>query len=151
MTRRILLTVAMLTTGALAHADAARPFAAPSAIQQVTPPGAGSLGQVTIALTIVLAFIFGAAWLTRRMRGIGKTSTAALDVVAQLSLGQKERAVLIRCGSTQILLGVAPGRVNTLHVLAPGECPLPDPPPATGGGQQTKPSFKALLMRSLGK
>ena len=52
------------------------------------------------------------------MRGFGKPNGAALDVLADLPLGQKERAVLIRVGTTQILLGVAPGRVSTLHVLA---------------------------------
>jgi flagellar protein FliO/FliZ len=32
-------------------------------------------------------------------------------------VGQRERVVLIQVGSQQLLLGVAPGRVQTLHVL----------------------------------
>ncbi len=45
-------------------------------------------------------------------------SASAIDVIAEVPLGQKERAVLLQVGTTQILLGVAPGRVNALHVLA---------------------------------
>jgi flagellar protein FliO/FliZ len=68
-------------------------------------------------------------------------------VLAELPLGQKERAVLVRCGATQLLLGVAPGRVSTLHVLAePIETESTAGTPAV-----TKPSFHSFLMRSLGK
>src|SRR5947208_97377 len=112
--KRIALNLAALIAPLVTQAEAARPFAAPAAVNTVTPSGVGSLGQVTLALGVVLAFIFGAAWLMRRMRGFRKPNGAALDVLADLPLGQKERAVLIRCGSVQLLLGVAPGRVNTL-------------------------------------
>ena len=136
----------LVPVSALAE-EAARPFAAPSTVQAVAPAGVGSLGQVTVALAVVLALIFGAAWALRRMRGFNKRAAGSLDVIADLPLGQKERAVLIRCGSTQLLLGVAPGRVSTLHVLAE---PIDTTAPA-GTPDTTRPSFHALLMRSLGK
>jgi len=154
--KRLALNLLASMAPLAAHAEAARPFAAPAAVNTATPSGVGSLGQVTLALALVLAFIFGAAWLMRRMRGFGKPTGAALDVLADLPLGQKERAVLIRCGSTQLLLGVAPGRVSTLHVFAAGECPLPTLPRETGEGKgggvpaSASPDFKAILKRSLG-
>ncbi len=144
---RIAFNLVCLLAPLAAHADTARPFAAPSVVNSVAPSGIGSLGQVTLSLAIVLAVIFAAAWAMKRMRGFGKTAGTALDVLADLPLGQKERAVLIRCGSTQILLGVAPGRVTTLHVLA-------EPVDTSAPEQATdakRPSFQALLMRSLGK
>src|SRR5689334_10599309 len=95
-----------------------RPFGAPSVAATAAPSGIASLGQVTLALGLVLALIFVAAWLMRRLKGFGKTATGTLDIVADLAVGQKERAVLIRVGTQQVLLGVAPGRVTTLHVLA---------------------------------
>jgi flagellar protein FliO/FliZ len=71
-------------------------------------------------------------------------------VLADLPLGQKERAVLIRVGTKQILLGVAPGRVSTLHVLSePVE--LSAPPTTPDAGTPQKPDFKSLLLKSLGK
>jgi flagellar protein FliO/FliZ len=132
-------------------APAARPFAAPAVTTSTAPSGIASLGQVTLALGLVLAFIFVAAWLMRRMRGFGKTGTGALDIIADLPVGQKERAVLIRVGTTQVLIGVAPGRVTTLHVL-PEPIALPSTSGTTAGApSDDRPSFRSLLMKSLGK
>jgi len=82
------------------------------------------------------------------VRGLNRASSDALDVISTLPLGQKERAVLVRVGKQQILLGVAPGRVTTLHVLTE---PVDVTTPPTSPGSAEKPSFKALLMKSLGK
>src|SRR5689334_14104981 len=106
--RYLFLNLIMLLVPWVARAETARPFAAPSVMSSVAPSGVGSLGQVTLALALVLAVIFAVAWTLRHVRGLGKPQGAALDVLANLPLGQKERAVLIRCGSTQVLLGVAP-------------------------------------------
>jgi flagellar protein FliO/FliZ len=140
--------------GAGAPATVARPFGAPAVATGAAPSGIASLGQVTLALGLVLALIFVAAWLMRRLRGFGKTGTGALDIIADLPVGQKERAVLIRVGTQQVLIGVAPGRVTTLHVL---DEPVSVTPAATGivtgapGTGIERPTFKSLLMKSLGK
>jgi flagellar protein FliO/FliZ len=151
MSRLLFITLTTLTGAGAFAADTTRPFASPAVVQSATPAGVGSLAQVTLSLGIVLAIIFAAAWILRRMRGFGRTASGTLDVLADLPLGQKERAVLIRVGTKQILLGVAPGRVSTLHVLTePVE--LPAPPAAPGSdGSTDKPSFKSLLLKSLGK
>jgi flagellar protein FliO/FliZ len=136
---------------AQAAAESERRFGAPGTVTSPAPSGIASLGQVTLALGLVLAVIFVVAWLLRRMRGFGKTGTGALDIIADLPVGQKERAVLIRVGTTQVLLGVAPGRVTTLHVLSE---PVNVAPPSIGTSGPTsaeRPNFKALLMKSLGK
>lgn len=152
MRRIAFILVSTLTGAAALAADPSRPFAAPAAVESATPAGVGSLAQVTLSLGIVLAIIFAAAWIVRRMRGFGRAASGTLDVLADLPLGQKERAVLIRVGTKQILLGVAPGRVSTLHVLTePVELAAPPVNPGTGSGPQEKPNFKALLLKSLGK
>ena len=122
-------------------------FAAPQTAPAAHAGGLGGLGEVTLALLLVLGAVFALAWLLKRVRGFSSRVGAAVDLLAQLPLGQKERAVLVRVGATQILLGVAPGRVNTLYVL-------PEPldvsrAPASAGGDGNSP-FRALL-RSLGK
>ena len=123
------------------------PFAAPQSIGTPVTPGAGGLAQVTLALLVVLVAVFAVAWVLRRMRGFGNRVGGAIDVLADIPLGQKERAVLLKVGQKQILVGVAPGRVNTLHVL---EEPLDLTRPATGP-TDSRPSFESLMMRSLGK
>lgn len=102
---------------------------------------------MTLALLLVLVAVFAVAWLVKNLRRFGNRVGNAVDVLADIPLGQKERAVLIKVGETQLLLGVAPGRVNTLHVL-----PVPielNRPPAPSDGKRT--DFKSILMRSLGK
>ncbi len=123
-------------------------FAAPQASGTPHPVGVGGLGEVAFALVIVLAAIFVVAWVVRRMRLASTRVGGAIDVLADVPLGQKERAVLLKVGSTQILLGVAPGQVNTLHVLTePLELAKPPTPPAGEAGN----GFRSILMRSLGK
>lgn len=130
-----------------AHAPS-HPFAAPQTVTAPTAPTAGGLAQVTFALLIVLIAIFAVAWIARRMRGFSnRVAGGSIDVLADIPLGQKERAVLLKVGPKQILLGVAPGRVNTLHVL---EEPLELNRPAAGPND-SRPNFKQLLLRSLGK
>jgi flagellar protein FliO/FliZ len=124
-------------------------FAAPQAAAASHPVGAGGLAEVAFALLVVLASIFVVAWAVRRMRLAGNRVGGAIDVLADVPLGQKERAVLLKVGSQQILLGVAPGRVNTLHVLAePLELAKP---PAGASNDPSGNTFRNILMRSLGK
>ena len=117
---------------------------------------AGSLAQVTLSLMLVLAAVFAAAWVVRRMRTFGRPGAGAIQIISDVALGTKERAVLIQVGAQQLLVGVAPGRVNTLHVLA--EPVRMDDAQRGGGGDELSPSsspssrpdFKSILKRSLG-
>ena len=133
-------------------------FAAP-AVHQAMPGQAGSLVRVTVALIVVLAAVFAAAWFSRRMHGVGSSRHAALEVIAQLPHGPRERAVLVRVGTEQVLLGVASGNVRALHVLsadaalrgsdASAGLPAIDAGAATQAMQ--RPTFKSMLLKSLGK
>jgi flagellar protein FliO/FliZ len=125
------------------HAASAFAAAAPGAARL----GAGSLASVTLALLAVLAAIFAVAWLARRVRGIGNRIGNAIDVLADVPLGPKERAVLLKVGAEQILIGVAPGRVSALHVLRE---PVQVTKSAAAAVADAN-SFRTLLKRSLGK
>ena len=122
-------------------------FAAPQAASTAAPVGAGGLASVTLALLVVLAAIFAVAWVARRVRGMGNRVGNAIDVLADVPLGPKERAVLLKVGAEQVLIGVAPGRVSALHVLRE---PVEVTKPATATAPAAV-SFGALLKRSLGK
>jgi flagellar protein FliO/FliZ len=123
-----------------------RRFAAPDLASGSPATGVGGLGEVTLALAVVLAAIFGLAWVVRRVRGVAG-SASVLGVLAEVRLGPKERALLVKVGTQQLLVGVAPGQVATLHVL-----PQPVEIVRTGTtAQGDKPTFRSLLTRSLGK
>jgi flagellar protein FliO/FliZ len=154
-TSRIARAWGVLACGAMQLTTAAwsAPFAAP---EQVAPSNSSSgLLRVIIALLVVLGAVIAAGRFARRMRGFSGGSNSALEVVGQLSVGARERAVLIRVGERQLLLGVAPGSVRTLHVFddmpvareATGEAAAAQ----TDASSPARPSFKALLLKSLGK
>jgi flagellar protein FliO/FliZ len=140
----------LAASSALAQSD--KPFAAPQATAHAAAANTGNLVQVTLSLLLVLGAVFVAAWVARRLRGLGRFGTGAITVISEVGLGPKERAVLVQVGGKQLLLGVAPGRVSTLHVL---DEPLSAQHAANGSaadaaGAQLAPEFKAILKRSLG-
>lgn len=141
------LAVALLVS-IPAHAE--KSFAVPQAAKGIGTSPAGGMASVMFALLLVLAAVFAAAWVMRRLRAGNAVTRGAMEVLADLPLGTKERAVLVRVGKDQLLLGVAPGRVNTLHVFAEGQGPVLPAQPNTTGAAPATPDFKAILRRSLG-
>ncbi|HTX23764.1 MAG TPA: flagellar biosynthetic protein FliO [Steroidobacteraceae bacterium] len=138
--------VAPMAAAASAAAPPGRPFAAPEMAGNAPPASLGGLGEVTLALAIVLAAIFALAWLVRRLRVVAGRA-GPLAVLAEVRLGPKERAVLVKVGAAQLLIGVGQGQLNTLHVLA-------EPVDFAGSGAReaaARPSFRAALLKSLGK
>lgn len=125
--------------------DSAPRFAVPEAAAPVATPGLGSMLEVLLALAVVVAVIFAFAWLARRLRGAGAQG-AGVEVIAEVALGAKERAVLLQVRGRQFLIGVASGSVRTLHAFEPGELPAPAQTGSAGGA----PSFQTLLRRGLG-
>jgi flagellar protein FliO/FliZ len=126
---------------------AARPFAAP----QGSAPEVGTLsglGEVTLALIVVLGAIFAFAWVGRRARMLAGGAQGRLTVVAELPLGPKERAVLVRVNGVELLLGVAPGRVSTLQTFPVADSAVPSAEAQTA---RQAPTFAELLRKSLGR
>ena len=103
-----------------------------------------SVFGVVFSLLLVVAVIFMLAWVMRRMGGTTPRSNALMKVVGGLSMGTRERVVLIQVGEEQLLLGVAPGRIQTLHVL---EKPLQ----ATDGSDFSAASFADRLKSIVNK
>lgn len=127
-----------------------KPFAAPQTAEHVPATSAGGLLQVTLSLLLVLAAVFAAAWVVRRLRGFGSASSKAILIIADTPLGTKERAVLLQVGEQQLLVGVTPGQVNLLHVLPEKVGALPPDLAQSTGAVPPSHDFKAILKRSLG-
>lgn len=81
------------------------------------PLNAGRMAQLVVGLFIVLLCIVALAWVAKRFNRLQSSSDGSLRVLGGLSMGSRERVVLVQVGKRQLLLGVAPGRINTLHVL----------------------------------
>jgi flagellar protein FliO/FliZ len=139
---------------AAAQGAPAKAFAAPTTAASLPSGTAGGIGQATLALLLVLAVIFGIAWVARRMRGMTRAGGQGIEVVAQAAVGPRERVVVIRVGATRLVLGVAPGRVTALHELAV-DATIDAPRGAPGAGEAKFPTFgenlKSLMNRARGK
>jgi len=81
------------------------------------PDVSASILKVTVGLGLVVAAIFASAWFYRRFGNFSPISNDELKVIGGLSIGQKEKIVLLKVGDEQLLIGVAPGSIQKLHVL----------------------------------
>jgi len=106
------------------------------------PSPAGAVGGTVFALVFVVGLILALAWLAKRMPGVAGSSNRALRVVASLSLGPREKIVVVDVGGKQLLLGVGAGGTRTLHTL---EAPLPE------AERSATPPFAQLLAQHFGK
>jgi len=82
-----------------------------------SPLSAGNLVDTGIGLLLVLGLMLGLAWLVKRyvqVPGIGK---GQVQIQGGVSLGAREKAVLLSVEGKRLLVGIAPGRVQTLLVL----------------------------------
>lgn len=85
------------------------------------PLDSSHLANTAIGLALVLVLIVGLAWALRRFGALPNVGKGVVTIVGGVSLGTRERAVLLQVGKTRLLVGVSPGRVQTLHVLAKNE------------------------------
>jgi len=143
--RSALLTLA---TASVARAADQPRFAAPDVAAPIPSGATTGIGEVTLALLLVLATVFAIAWFARRLRAVAGGGNHGIEVLAQTSLGGKERAVIVRVGEARLLLGVAGGQVSLLHTLPPGE---PAPRDAAPAASTDRPTFTGLLKKSLGR
>ena len=80
---------------------------------------AGYLIKLGGGLILVIALFVAMAWIMRNM-GIGtvsKDGVERLKVTATLSVGNRERIVLVDVCGDQVLIGVTQERIETLHVV----------------------------------
>ena len=137
-------SIVQATEGALAAQAPAAPAAQVPQLQ-VEPLAAGSLVKLGIGLLVVVALIVGLSWMMRRLGGLQAAGAGSLRILGGLSMGTRERVVLIQVGDQQLLLGIAPGRVQTLHVL---EHPIPTAQHPESGKGGFAASLAAALQRS---
>lgn len=109
---------------------------------------APSLFGAVLALLAVLALVIGLGWLLKRMPGSGFRPAEGMKLVASLSVGAKERVVVVEVNGQQLLLGVTAGGINTLHALPE---PLPPSAPVRVPDFKNLPNFAQLLQQRLRK
>jgi flagellar protein FliO/FliZ len=107
-------------------------------------PSTPGIGGALVGLILVLGLILGMAWLLKRLPGVGMgiRPSEHLRVVSMLSVGAKERVLVIEVGKEQLLIGVSAGGITALHTL---------PEPLVVAPAPTMPNFAELLAKRLRK
>ncbi|MCX7513149.1 flagellar biosynthetic protein FliO [Frateuria sp. STR12] len=107
----------------------------------------GELLRVLLSLAAVIALIFVAGWMSRRLQARSLPGGRRLRCVESMSVGARERVLLIDADGKRLLVGVGQGGLRTLHVYE-GEAPVDANPPAP---LPAAPNFAQLLSRWKGK
>ena len=109
-------------------------------------PGPAGMLQMLPGLGLVLALILLLAWLAKRT-GMGRAAIGgALRIVADKSVGARERVVVVEIAGQWLVLGVAPGQVRTLTQMA-----RPEQTAVIAPDSAAKPAFSVWLERALKK
>lgn len=91
------------------------------------PTATGSLLQTIFALIAVLGVLMGLAWLLKRYGPKSITGGANVRLVGALSVGARERILVVEVGEQWIVVGASPGRMNALATM-PRQESEPDAP-----------------------
>jgi flagellar protein FliO/FliZ len=108
-----------------------------------TPDTLSTLVSLGLGLLAVIAIIYGCAWLIRRMTGMTGMNNSAIKVVSVMALGARERIAVVDVAGQQLLLGITPSTIRTLHVF--------DEPVVKAGGSAPSGEFARKLQSLMSK
>jgi flagellar protein FliO/FliZ len=87
-------------------------------VQPASPLSVGSLTQLTLSLIAIVGLILALSWALKRLRLTGPRGSGEIVVVDELSVGPRERIVLVRVGESQVLVGIGAAGMVPLTPLA---------------------------------
>jgi len=104
-----------------------------------SPVTSTALIETVLGLGLVLGIIAILAWLIKRTGRFQSTANGEIKMIAGLSLGPRERAVLLEVKGERILVGVTAHQIQTLHVLGKtADIPTEAPQAPQAQPQQTQ-------------
>jgi flagellar protein FliO/FliZ len=110
------------------------------------PSATGSGLQLLFGMVVVLGLLMGIAWWLKRFGPVRGVSTSAAKIVGGVSVGTRERVMVVEVGDQWIVIGVAPGSVNALSTMPRQEHPAQDFPHA-----QPATNFSSWLKQTIDK
>jgi flagellar protein FliO/FliZ len=88
--------------------------------QPASPLSVGSMAQLTLSLIAIVALILAISWVLKRLKLAGPRGSGEIAVIDQVSVGPRERIVLVRVGESQVLIGIgASGLVPLIPLTTP--------------------------------
>lgn len=116
------VTTSNLSASENAAANVAPTTNAPASIPKPIPAptktsSASQLANLIGGLALIVVLIYGLSWFVKRFSQGGFLHNPAMKIVSSMSLGTRERLMLVDVGGKQLLLGVTATQINTLHVF----------------------------------
>ncbi len=75
-----------------------------------------------LGLLFVLGIFLTCAWAVRKLNSQVFDNTEKMRIVGGLSLGMREKLVLVQIGNKQLILGVTPQRIEKIQLLEGEDC-----------------------------
>ncbi|WP_266159762.1 FliO/MopB family protein [Dyella silvatica] len=72
--------------------------------------------RMLLSLGGIVALIFAAGWLSRRVQGRAQPGGRRIRCVESFALGTRERVLLLDADGKRLLIGLGPAGMRTLHV-----------------------------------
>ncbi|NSL56750.1 flagellar biosynthetic protein FliO [Uliginosibacterium aquaticum] len=116
----------------------------PAFAADALPTPATSLLQMLLGLGATLLVLLGALIMLKRLQGRRPGQGSLMHIRSAISVGTREKVVLLEVGKQVLVLGVTPGRINALHSLDAS-----DLPPATTPGPLPGSEFAGRLRQML--
>lgn len=113
--------------------------------QSARAVSSGDIATWGLGLIVVLGVFFLCVWGMRKLGGINMGGEK-MRMVGGLSLGLREKIIVLQVGKKQLVLGVTPGRIQTLLILEGDDCLKREDPAAAvtvaGFGQKLAQALK---------
>ena len=74
--------------------------------------------QVIGSFFLVLCILFGVLFFLKRSNNAVSAGVGDMRIISSISLGQRERAVVLQVGKQQLLVGVTAQSIQPLHLLS---------------------------------
>lgn len=97
------------------------------------PSATGSVFQMLFGLGVVLALLYAALHVLKKLNG-PRAAAGALKVLGATAVGPRERVVLVEVADTVLVLGVTNSQITALHSLPATSLPTTAAAPANAGG-----------------
>ncbi|MBI1905615.1 MAG: flagellar biosynthetic protein FliO [Rhodocyclales bacterium] len=101
---------------------------------------------MVIGLGAVIAILLVSLWLIKRLAA-PRGAAAGLKVLGAVSVGSRERVVLIKVAEKVLVVGVSSASVSTLHTLDAAELQNGDDDPAVPPGKDFTRWLKLSMER----
>jgi len=102
----------------------------------------GGVLKMVLGLTVVLAVMALITWVLKRMMPGAGSQQSAVRIVGGVSVGSRERVVVLEVAGRWLVVGVAPGQVSSIANLDIGSVPFAEN--ALGASNQLNPSLGAF-------